>query len=132
MKKIKAIIIQLIKFSEVGVICFVVDFVILHILMEYCNISVLISAAIGFTVSVIINYYLSVKYVFSVDRNKRKLRNFILFIILSVVGLIITELIMKVGVGVLLYNYMAVKIISTAVVMIFNFVTRKIFLEKDI
>lgn len=85
---------------------------------------------IAFSVSVVFNYILSIKWVFDVNQEKSKSKNFILFIVFSIIGLILTEVIMHVGVKVLDFNYLIVKIVATAIVMVFNFITRKIFLEK--
>ena len=121
---------QIFKFGIIGGLAFIVDYVILIICKELLNISVLLSAAIAFTISVIFNYILSIKWVFDVDKDKSTKKNFIIFIVLSVVGLGITELIMYLGSDILKINYLIVKIFATAVVMVFNFITRKIFLEK--
>lgn len=130
MEKIKKLVLQLIKFGGVGVVCFLIDYGILFLLTDIFKLGVLYSAAISFSVSVIVNYILSVKFVFDTNPKHDKKRNFILFIVFSVIGLGLTELIMKVGVDLLLINYLIVKIAATAVVMVFNFVTRKLFLEK--
>ena len=130
MEKIKKLVLQLIKFGGVGAVCFLIDYGILFLLTDIFKIEVLYSAAISFSVSVIVNYILSVKFVFDTNPKHDKKRNFILFIVFSVIGLGLTELIMKVGVDLLLINYLIVKIAATAVVMVFNFVTRKLFLEK--
>ena len=50
--------------------------------------------------------------------------------VLSVIGLGINELIMYVTVDLLIINYMLAKIGATAIVMVYNFITRKLFLEK--
>ena len=56
-------------------------------------------------------------------------RNFVLFVITSTIGLGINDLIMYIIAELLLVHYMLAKIVATAVVMVFNFVTRKMFLE---
>ena len=43
--------------------------------------------------------------------------------------LIITEIIMWLGSDVMGISYLIVKIVATAIVMVFNFITRKLFLE---
>lgn len=129
MNNLKKLVIQLIKFGGVGVLCFVIDFGVLTLLTEVFHVYYLVSAGVAFTVSVIVNYLLSVRFVFDTNQKYSKTRNFILFVIFSIIGLVLTELIMKLGVDVLLWNYMLVKILATAIVMIYNFVTRKIFLE---
>lgn len=120
---------QILKFGVVGGIAFVIDYVTLIICKEIININVLLSAAIAFTVSVIFNYILSIKWVFDVNKEKNSRKNFIIFIVFSIIGLGLTELIMWFGTDVIKINYLIVKIIATGIVMIFNFITRKIFLE---
>lgn len=130
--KNKKLVSQILKFGVVGGIAFIIDYIILIFCKELLNFNILISAAIAFTISVIYNYIASVKYVFNVDKNNSRRKNFTIFIILSIIGLIITEIIMNVGTNDLKINYLIVKIISTAIVMVFNFITRKILLEKSI
>lgn len=121
---------QIFKFLFVGGLAFAIDYVTLIICKEIFGLNVLLSAAIAFTVSVVINYILSVRWVFDVNKDNSSTRNFVLFIVFSVIGLGLTELIMWFGVDILLISYLIVKIIATAIVMVFNFITRKIFLEK--
>ena len=125
----KKIINQLFKFGIVGGIAFVIDYGLLYLLTEKIGIYYLVSSLISFSVSVIFNYIASVLWVFDVDKEKSKVRTFIYFIGLSIVGLGINELIMWGGVDKLHIYYMLVKLFATAVVMVFNFITRKMFLE---
>lgn len=128
--KNKKLFVQIFRFLIVGGLAFVIDYATLIVCKEVFGIPVLISSAIAFTVSVIFNYILSVKWVFDVNNNKSKQENFIVFIVLSIIGLLLTELIMWLGTDIIGINYLIVKIIATILVMIFNFITRKIFLEK--
>lgn len=121
--------VQIFKFGFVGGVAFLIDYGVLIFSKEILHFDILISAAMGFCISVIFNYFASVKWVFDVNENNSKSKNFILFIIFSIFGLALTELIMHLGVNVLNFNYMIVKIIATAIVMVFNFITRKTFLE---
>ena len=91
----KKLINQILKFGVVGGIAFVIDYGLMVFLTEVFKVPALISAAISFTVSVIFNYIASVKWVFDVDKEKNsKTKELIVFIILSVIGLGINELIM--------------------------------------
>lgn len=133
---------QIVKFGFVGVLCFVIDFG-LYKLCNFIGVPYLISGFIGFTVSVIVNYLLSMKFVFERREDMSRKREFIIFVILSVIGLGINELLLFIGIDGIYFNSevlrnlfsesMAetlVKLFATAVVMVYNFVTRKIFLEK--
>mgnify|MGYP004455753841 CR=1 FL=1 len=129
--KMKKLISQILKFGFVGAAAFVIDYGLMVLLTEVFNVYSLISAAISFTVSVIFNYVASVKWVFEVDEEKNsKQKQFIVFVILSVIGLIINELIMWIMDSKFGIHYMISKLVATFVVMVWNFITRKIFLEK--
>ena len=128
--KKRKLLLQIFKFLFVGGLAFLIDYISLIICKEVFNLSTLLASAIAFTISVIVNYILSVTWVFEVDETKSKKQNFIIFIVFSILGLIITEIIMYLGSDVLKISYLIVKIVATAIVMVFNFVTRKIFLEK--
>lgn len=120
---------QILKFGLVGGTAFVIDYVLLYVCTEFLHIHYLISSIISFTVSVIFNYILSIKWVFDVKK-KQDVKDFVIFIILSVIGLGINSLIMYIMVEKFEVYYMLSKIVSTAVVMVYNFITRKIFVEK--
>lgn len=120
---------QIFKFGIVGGIAFIIDYGIMVISKELLGFSILLSAALGFTISVIFNYIASIKWVFDVNKEKYEKKNFVLFIIFSVIGLILTEVIMFIGTDIININYLIVKIAATAIVMVFNFITRKMFLE---
>lgn len=125
----KKLINQLLKFGLVGGIAFLIDYGLLFICTEWFGIYYFISSIISFSVSVIFNYIASVLWVFDVDQEKSKTKNFIIFIALSIVGLGINQIIMWYGVEILNLYYMLIKLIATFIVMVFNFITRKMFLE---
>ena len=121
---------QLFKFGIVGVLCFIIDYGVMILLTEMVGLSYLISCGISFTVSVIVNYLFSMRYVFCSIDDLNKVNEFIIFVVLSVIGLGLTELLMWIGVEQFGIFYMASKIVVTGIVMIYNFVTRKLLLEK--
>lgn len=130
MKKFENLFAQLIKFGIVGVLATLLEWGIFYVLTNVIHIHYGLSTAISFLISSVFNYYLSIKYVFDVDKEKNKNRNFIIFLIFSIIGLGLNELILWICIEKIhLYNMIG-KIVATGIVMVFNFVTRKIFLEK--
>ena len=125
----KKLINQILKFGVVGGIAFIIDYSVLFICTEFFGIYYLISSLISFSVSTVFNYIASIKWVFDVNQKKSQKKNFILFIVFSLIGLGLNQLIMWFGVDMLHIYYMLVKIGATAIVMVFNFITRKMFLE---
>lgn len=127
----KKLIEQIMKFGVVGFLCFGIDYGLMIFLTEVCGISYLVSSGISFSVSVIVNYILSLKFVFDTGKDNNKIVEFLIFIILSVIGLGINQALMWVCVDKLHVHYMISKIGVTGVVMVYNFVTRKVILEKS-
>lgn len=126
----KKLVIQLFKFGITGGTAFLIDYGVMIALTELCGISYLIASGISFTVSVIYNYILSVRWVFEVDKNGDKKKEFIIFILLSIIGLGLNQVLMWGLVSKFHIFYMLAKIFVTVIVMIYNFITRKVFLEK--
>lgn len=129
LKKHEKLISQILRFGVVGGLATVVDYILLYVLTEYLNIYYLISSVISFIVSLILNYILSIKWVFDVTK-KQTAKEVTIFVILSVMGLGINQLVMYIGSDLLNIHYMFTKLVATAIVMVWNFVTRKIFIEK--
>ncbi len=143
---------QIMKFGVGGAVCFGIDYIIGYSVMKIIvklgggtlfELASMAGSALGFTVSVIINYILSFKFVFERKEDLDRRKEFVAFIILSVIGLGLNQLIIWICVGpvygniaflrnILNYDlaYTGAKVIATAIVMVYNFVTRKIFLEK--
>lgn len=122
---------QIMKFGVVGVIAFVIDFGVMVFLTEVFGIAPVISATVSFIISVIFNYAASMRYVFSHREGMSRTREFVIFVVLSVIGLGINDLLIWAGTDLASFDYRLVKIFATAVVMVWNFVTRKIFLEGE-
>ncbi len=139
----KELLAQIIRFGIVGCIAFLIDFTIYTFMCNVLGIHYIIAGFFGFTISLIANYILSMKFVFEGKEDVSKKREFVIFVVLSVIGLGLNELILFVCIDgiyqsiqelqqlitVAQMNVMA-KIIATGIVMVYNFITRKIFLEK--
>ncbi len=147
----KKLINQLIRFGLVGAFCFVVDMVV-SVVLERLGVHHLVAAFFGFVISVTVNYILSFKFVFERKEDLDRRKEFVIFVILSVIGLGVNELFIWLSVDVIYENvnwireillkiahtqkdanslaFVIGKVFATAVVMVYNFVTRKIFLEK--
>ena len=95
----KKLIAQIMKFGVVGVIAFAIDYGLLALLTEAFGVNYLVSATVSFTVSVVFNYVASMRYVFRHKEGMSRRREFVIFVVLSVIGLAINNLCMWAGVG---------------------------------
>ncbi len=123
-----SLLIQLIRYGVVGGTAFVVDFGLLYLFNEYLGVHYLLATAFGFMAGLIVNYFMSVKWVFNQRKVKDKSTEFIIFGVIGIIGLGLNELIMYIGVDKFAMAVMVAKIVSTAIVFIWNFVVRKFIL----
>lgn len=130
--RMKKLIEQILKFGVVGIIATVIDFGVLYILSQPLGMDPVLSAGISFCVSLVFNYVASMRYVFTHREDMSRSREFVIFLVLSLIGLAINEAIMAAGVAVLGNSALAVmgtKVLATAIVMVWNFVSRKKWLD---
>ena len=132
MDSLKALAAQITKFGVVGILAFFIDYGLLALLTEVFGLYYLASATVSFIVSVVFNYVASMRYVFTHKEGLSRRREFLIFVVLSVLGLVLNNLCMWAGVELLGAHYLIVKIGATVIVAIWNFVTRKAFLDAGV
>lgn len=121
---------QIFKFVIVGGLSFVLDFILYYIFTRFIHIPEMIAQVMSFSLSLIFNYMLSMKFVFVAKDNLKKHHEFMIFATLSVLGAGLNWALFYVMVYVFLISDLITKVVVAGVVMVFNFVTRKLFIEK--
>lgn len=90
----------------------------------------ILGTALGFTVGLLVNYALSVLFVFEQTDKGKTAYGFVVFALLSLIGLGLHFLGMYVGNTLWGINAWIVKILMTGLVLIYNFVSKKLILFK--
>lgn len=121
---------KIIGFGIVGIIATAIDFASLFLLKSVLGVDVYIATTIAFSLSLIFNYVASMKYVFVAKEGLSVKKQMVIFLVTSVIGLLINQAVMYVGIEWLHVYYMLAKFLATAVTMVFNFVARHLLLEK--
>lgn len=119
---------QFIRYALSGGIAFITDYTILYILTEFFHIHYLVSAGIAFTAGVLVTYTFSILWVFNTRRFANNRVELGLFILLSFIGLLLTELFMWFFTEKVSFHYLNSKIISSALVLFWNFFSKKTIL----
>lgn len=117
-------LLEIIRFCIVGGLSLIADCGVLYALTDFFGVHYLYSAAISFTVSVIFNYWLCVKYVFK-NARKQTPKQATIFIGSSVVGLGLNQICMWFFVEIVLLHYMAAKLCATVIVTIWNYIMKR-------
>ncbi len=113
------------RYTLVGGLAFIVDFGLLYILTEWGGLHYLLSATIAFTVGLIVNYALSILWVFAYRSCKDNRLEFVLFSIVGVGGIVLTDVSMAVLTPLLYGNYLLAKGITAILVLLWNFFLRR-------
>ena len=132
------------RFIVSGGVCFLLEMAVLVLLRDTCGLDTLVAVPIAFLIAVLLNYLLCVKWVFSGagdQGNSAKAG----FLVTSVMGLFLNELLMLVfrgmfGEDTVLFTlfgftvtmYMFNKTLSTAIVMVWNYITKRAILKKGL
>jgi putative flippase GtrA len=120
--------IEFVRFLPVGAVTTVIDFGTLILLTEHFHVHYLLSAAIGFLLGQVWSYYMCINWIFAKSRITSHVSGFTYFIVLSVVGLVITELFLWFFTEQAGWYYIYSKILSSAVSFLTLFYVRKRFL----
>lgn len=129
---LKPLIEQFLKFGVVGAVAFVIDYGILMILSQVIGWDPVPASAVSFTISVVFNYVASMRYVFTRREDLSRKSEFVIFVVLSIIGLGINSVCIWAGTRAFGDGAIAVtatKIIATVVVALWNFWSRKRWLE---
>ena len=133
---------EMIKFVLTGGVYFLIEYAALVILKEWLHLPVVAATPIAFLISVVFNYLLCVKWVFEGAKEGSRAAQ-LGFVITSVMGLFLNWLIMwaltaLLGEDTLLFTllgievkvYMLNKVIATALVMVWNYFTKRYVLRR--
>ncbi|MGV9188918.1 GtrA family protein [Arcanobacterium canis] len=127
----KSLLAQISKFGIVGVLATALDFLILWGLVSLAGMNYLVGATIAYIISLVFNYVASMRYVFQRRDDLKRSYEFTIFVVLALIGLLLNNLTMWVLTGLFAVNYMISKVFATALVMVWNFASRKALLEAD-
>ena len=93
---------------------------------DICGIYYLISGILSFIISVLVNYIMSTKWVFNQENINNRVLEFNLFLLISTIGLVFTEILLYLFTDVLGLYYLISKIIAAIIVLFWNFIARRV------
>lgn len=122
--------IQMFRYLFVGGGAFIVDWGSLAV-FKTIGFSLYLSTALAFVLGLAANYLLSKAFVFKAEKSSvGNVAEFVIYGIIGVIGLGLTEFLMfilSVKIGI---HFLIAKIIAAAIVLVWNFVARKIILYR--
>ena len=125
---------QFVRYLVTGGFAFVVDFLLYAFCLYELSWHYLVANLVGLVAGLVINYVMSVAWVFSECKRvleDRKTVEFGVFAIVGIIGVGINELLMLLMVGMLDANEMKSKIVAAILVLVWNFGARKMVLFRE-
>ncbi|HEX5126899.1 MAG TPA: GtrA family protein [Rhodocyclaceae bacterium] len=116
---------EFLRYAGVGGLAFVIDFGLLT-LAVHLGVNYLTATVIGFLGGLLTAFTLCVLWVWRGTRATTP-KDFVVFTVIGVIGLGLTYLGMWAGVGLLGMHYAIVKVLVAAVVLVWNFALRRLF-----
>ena len=126
-------LIKFFRYAFVGGISFVVDYIffaITSVILGNSSLSLNIAVVMGFVGGIITNFSLSKKFVFKESINIGSKTEFIAYTIIGIIGCLINMLLMNIAVGIMLINKYIAKVMAALIVLIYNYLARKILLYR--
>ncbi len=117
--------VQFIRSLFVSVASLAIDFSFLIFLKQVVGLNYLLAATLSFCLGVIMNYILSVTWVFADRKIQNRAHEFLIFFLITGLGLLFNLLIIAGMVELLKIDYRVGKAVSTVVVFFWNFLARK-------
>jgi putative flippase GtrA len=130
-KKINKILRQFCLYSLVGGLAFCIDFGTLLLLFKYFGLNYRIAGATGFLLGLVVNYTISVIWVFDERSISNRYIEFILYAIVGIFGLFVNDQILYFCTEILNFDPSISKIPAAAIVLIVNFALRKLILFQS-
>ncbi len=134
---------EVIRFVVTGGVCFLIEFAALVLLRDKAGLDTLIAVPIAFLISVIVNYILCVRWVFTGAKEQKNAAK-AGFLITSVMGLLLNEGLMWLFramfgedaavltvFGFVVTMYMVNKCLATVIVMVWNYFTKRYILRRS-
>jgi len=125
---------QFLRYFVTGGLAFVVDFGAFALALYYFDIHYLIANLIGLAAGNVVNYLLTVGWVFSTEKRKMEQHVFlevVVFVLISLFGMGLNEFLMYVFVGLMAVQEMLSKVVAAIIVLLWNFFARKYILFKS-
>lgn len=116
---------QFIKYFFASGIALFADVSILFVLTEYFNFYYLLSATISFLAGIAITYILSKLYIFTKTKIHNGISEFIVFLIIGIIGLILNNVFLYIFTEYLGIYYMLSKFFVIIVTYLWNYFARK-------
>ncbi len=129
--RLRRLLWQFARFLVVGLFSFAFDYGLFFVLFHYFGVQYLVASTISFSLSLVLNYFLTLRFVFEAKPGRNVVKEFAIYIGLNIIALGLNQLILFATVDGLGMDPLVGKLVATAVVLVYNFISRKLLIERS-
>jgi len=119
---------KIVKYFFVGGVAAVVDISLFTVFAKFLAYNYLLVGAITFLIATLVNYILSIKFVFKSGKKHKKQKEILLVYLVSAFGLAFNLVILYICYDIINMELIVSKLIATALVFFWNYFIRKYFI----
>lgn len=123
---------RIVRYGMVGASAALVDFVIFAIFAKWLGFNYFLVGAVGFLIATTFHYFLSIRFVFESGVRFAFKTEFSLVFLISLVGLALNQLVLYLGISVLGWEMLFVKVCATGSVFFWNYGARSQWIFKPL
>ena len=119
---------KIVKYFLVGGSAAIVDISLFVIFAKFLQYNYLLVGLFSFIIATLVNYILSIKYVFESGAKHTQKKELALVYFVSAVGLLFNLLILYISIDILALEMVISKLLATGIVFFWNYLIRKYFI----
>ena len=125
-------LVQVLRYGIVVAIAFPIDFGLLYVFTDIFHIHYLISTILSFTISMAVNFLISILWVFKVRADRPLWKEISAFFVIGFVGLGLTALIVWFCTSTLHIHYLISKLVAVTIVFFWSFGARRLMFDRHV
>jgi len=129
-EKLMILVMQFGRYFIVGGLSYLLDYALMILMTEVFGIHYMISTTISYILALLFNFVLAILFVFKESRFKSRYAELGAVFVVGIIGLVLNDLLMLFFTDSIGIHYYYSKLIVGALVLIWNFTGRRIFVYK--
>ena len=122
------VLVQLFRYFAVSGLSLVLDFATLYLFTDVLGIHYMVSGVMSYSIGLVVNYAISVGWVFGSRKYEDRRKEFAIFALIGVAGMGVNSFVLWLCTGLLGMHYLVARVISAAIGYAWKFVARRAIL----
>ena len=131
LEKTDNVLVQLFRYFVVSGLSLVIDVCTLFVFTDVLRVHYLASSVLSYALGLVINYYISVNWVFGTRTYSDRRKEFAIFVGIGIAGLGVNTLVMWICASLFSLYYLAARVVSAAIGYSWKYAARRLILFRS-